>query len=149
MKTIFDKAARDGLISRINLIDEKCSAQWGEMNVNQMVKHCTMWEEVTLGKRKLKSTFLGIVLGKLFLKGIIKDDSPLKRFLPAVNELKVTEPVNSDLEAGKRNWISLINEYPKSSVNEWQLPFFGRVKKEQAGFVAYKHTDHHLRQFDV
>ncbi len=149
MYTIFDKAARDGLINRINSLNNNCSAQWGEMNVNQMIRHCIMWEEVALGKRKLKNTFLGLLLGKLFFKGIVKDDTPLKRFLPAVNELKVKEDVNSDIEAEKRKWISLISEYPQLSAAKCQLPFFGYVKKEQAGYVAYKHSDHHLRQFNV
>jgi hypothetical protein len=26
--------------------------------------------------------------------------------------------------------------------------FFGKITKEQAGQLAYKHADHHLRQFN-
>jgi hypothetical protein len=27
-------------------------------------------------------------------------------------------------------------------------PFFGRMTPEQIGYMLYKHTDHHLRQFN-
>jgi len=27
-------------------------------------------------------------------------------------------------------------------------PFFGKMTKEQVGYLAYKHTDHHLWQFN-
>ena len=40
MKTIFDQSTRDHLISRINKLSEESTAQWGRMNIYQMVKHC-------------------------------------------------------------------------------------------------------------
>jgi len=79
MNTIFDKTTRDELVKRINSLNEDCTAQWGKMNVKQMVKHCTMWEEVVLGKRKIKVPLLGRLLGKFFLRQMIKDENPLKR----------------------------------------------------------------------
>lgn len=149
MKTIFDQTARDELVSRIKLLDENSEAQWGEMEINQMIRHCILWEEVVLGKRTVKRSFLSRLFGTMILKGFVKDDSPLKRSLPAVDELKVKEPITSDLTSEKKKWISLINEYPRLSNHNYELPFFGKVKKEQAGYLAYKHTDHHLRQFEV
>ncbi len=149
MKTIFDKKTRDELINRINSLNENNVAQWGEMNINQMLRHCKMWEEVALGKRKVKRTLLSRLFGNMILKGFVKDDSPLKRNLPAVEELKVRETINSDLAIQKKEWISLINDYTQLSNHSCELPFFGEVKKEKAGYIAYKHTDHHLRQFNA
>ncbi|TYP95360.1 hypothetical protein LX73_0661 [Fodinibius salinus] len=48
-----------------------------------------MWDEVTLGKRTVKQLFLSRLFGKMILKGFVKDDSPLKRYLPAVDGIKV------------------------------------------------------------
>lgn len=149
MKTIFNKTTRDELINRINSLNENSVAQWGKMNINQMIRHCIMWDEVTLGKRKVKRPFLSRLFGKMILKGFVKDDNPLKRYLPAVDELKVKETINSNLAPEKKKWISLINEYPRLSNHNYELPFFGEVTKEQAGYLAYKHPDHHLRQFNV
>jgi len=54
MKTIFDKQTRDELIDRINKLNENSTAQWGKMNVYQMLKHCTLYEEMLLGKKEFK-----------------------------------------------------------------------------------------------
>jgi hypothetical protein len=45
MNSVFDKATRDELISRINTLNENSTAQWGKMNIYQMLKHCILWEE--------------------------------------------------------------------------------------------------------
>ena len=58
MKTIFDKATRDELINRINILDEHSTAQWGTMNIYQMLKHCVLCEEMYLGKKKYKRKFI-------------------------------------------------------------------------------------------
>jgi hypothetical protein len=39
MKTIFDKATRDELTARINMLTENSGPNWGKMNVYQMLKH--------------------------------------------------------------------------------------------------------------
>jgi hypothetical protein len=61
MKTVFDKAVREELISRINSLSEDKVAQWGKMNVHQMMKHCIFWNGWVLGKSNLqyKQEFLG------------------------------------------------------------------------------------------
>lgn len=61
MKTIFDDSTRDKLIDRINSLDENSTAQWGKMNVYQMTKHCSIWDEWMLGKNNpaYKQGFLG------------------------------------------------------------------------------------------
>jgi hypothetical protein len=53
----------------------------GKMNIYQMLKHCTIWEEWILGKNqpKYKQTFLGLIFGKMVLKKMTKDEKPLDR----------------------------------------------------------------------
>jgi len=58
MKTVFDKATRDELTGRINTLNENSTAQWGGMNIYQMLKHCTLAEEMYLGKKLYKRVFL-------------------------------------------------------------------------------------------
>jgi len=147
MKTIFDKATKDELIARINSVDENNTAQWGKMNVYQMLKHCTLWEEMTLGKREYKQAFIGKLFGKMALKKVLKNDAPLAHNTPTLPELRITG--SGDVEAQKAEWIVLMNEYDNFSNNNFIHPFFGKMAKEQIGQMAYKHTDHHLRQFNA
>lgn len=147
MKTIFDKTTRDELISRINTLNENSTAQWGKMNVNQMLKHCILWQEMILGKKKYKQAFIGRLFGKMILKNALKDESPMKHSTPTLPEFKNLE-MNCDIAAQKKEWIALIEEHTHFSNPDFVHPFFGKMTKEQIGYHAYKHIDHHLRQFN-
>jgi hypothetical protein len=144
MKTIFDKSTREELISRINSLNEKSAAQWGKMNVSQMLRHCSQWDEMALGKKQYKQSFLGKLFGKTALKDMLKDE-PMKRNLPTVPSFKIKE--SYDVVEEKRKWIQLLNEYEHFSNAGFIHPFFGPLTKEHTGYIVYKHSDHHLRQF--
>ena len=146
MKTVFDKKDRSELIHRIHSLNENSKAQWGKMNIYQMVKHCTLWEEMMLGKKRHKRTFIGHLFGKMALKGLIKDESPMMRNAPTVPEFKVKE--NADFAIEKAKWIALMEEHEYISNTGIEHPFFGKITIEQIGYLVYKHTDHHLRQFN-
>jgi hypothetical protein len=148
MKTIFDKQTRDNLILRVNSLNENSTAQWGKMNVYQMVKHCILCEEMYLGKTPYKRTFLGFLLGKIALRHLMKDDKPKKRNSPTKDEFKIIES-NGNLLEDKLKWISLIKEYENYSKQDFVHWFFGKMTKEQVGISVFKHIDHHLGQFNV
>jgi hypothetical protein len=145
MKSVFDKTTRDELINRINSLTENSSAQWGKMTVSQMLRHCAQWDEMALGKKKYKQSFIGKLFGKFALKDMMKDE-PVKMGLPTVPSFKITEPV--DFAEEKKKWIGLLNQYDNFSNEGFIHPFFGAMTKENTGRMVYKHIDHHLRQFD-
>ena len=146
MKTVFDKTIRDQLIDRINTLDENSTAQWGKMNLYQMLKHCTLFEEMILGRKKFKRSILGRLFGKMALKDFIKDE-PIRRNVPTLSELKVKEN-SGDTASERKKWIALIEEYAHFSNLDFVHPFFGKMTEEQIGYLNYNHTDHHLRQFN-
>ncbi len=95
-----------------------------------------------LRNKKYKRAFIG-------LKNELKDDSFMRQNNPTIPELKIKE-TNGNFELEKRKWVSLMNEYLHYSFpdNSFVHPFFGKMTKEQIRYQAYKHTDHHLRQFN-
>ena len=145
MKSVFDKTTRDELIVRINSLNENSSRQWGKMNVYQMLKHCTLWEEMLLGKKHYRQSFFGRLFGKIALKDILKD-KPMKPGLPTVPSFKTSG--NGDVVAAKAEWIQLMAQHALQNNSGFVHPFFGKLTAEQAGQIAYKHSDHHLRQFN-
>lgn len=147
MKTIFDKTTRDGLITRINTLNESSKAEWGKMNVYQMLKHCTLAEELYLGKSTHKRVLLGRLIGKMALKNLLKDDKPMGKNAPTSDAFIVKE-TTGDVGRQKGKWISLLEEYAGFSAPYFVHWFFGKMTKEQLGYFVYKHTDHHLRQFN-
>ncbi len=147
MKSIFDKTTRDELIKRINSLNEGSIAQWGRMNVYQMVKHCRLWEEMMQDKQNLKRAFAGKIFGRMALKTVLKDDKPLKRSTPTIPSLVIKEAAG-DMVSEKAKWVANIEQYANFSNPNFVHVFFGRMTKEQIGQMVYKHIDHHLRQFN-
>jgi len=146
MKTILDKTTRDELINRVATLNEQSTPLWGKMNIYQMVKHSTLWDEMALGKKEYKQSFLGRLFGKMALRNMLKDDKPLGRNVPTVPAFVIKE--NGDFLSEKAKWISLLNGYDQLSNSGFIHPFFGKMTKEQTGYIVYKHIDHHLRQFN-
>ena len=147
MKTVFDKSTRDELIGRINLLNENNTAAWGKMNLYQALKHCTLWDEWVQSGKNNKQVFIGRLFGKMALKKVLKDESPFDRNTPTLPELRIKE-TGGDIAAEKRKWVALINEYAHFSNPDFIHTFFGKMTREQVGQMAYKHADHHLRQFN-
>src|SRR4051812_9568651 len=110
MKTIFDKATRDALITRIQTLNENSKAQWGKMNICQMLKHCVVCEEMYLGKTTYKRTLLGRLFGKMGLKNLLKDESPIGHNAPTSPAFKIKES-SGDVAAEKKKWIALVEAY--------------------------------------
>ena len=145
MKTLFDSATRSELIERIHKLNKNSQPQWGKMNVYQMIKHCTKWEDMLLGKTIYKQSLLGRIVGKFALKDMMKDE-PVKPNLPTVPSFKISG--NGDAAAAKAEWLTLLAEYNDRKPAGFVHPFFGQLTAEQAGQMAYKHINHHLRQFN-
>src|ERR1700742_2789113 len=82
MKTLLDKATRDEIVNRINTLRENSTPEWGKMNVYQMLEHCALAEAYYLGKTTHERVFIGRIFGKMALKGMLKDEAPVKRNMP-------------------------------------------------------------------
>jgi hypothetical protein len=146
MKTLFNQTSRNELIARVQTLDEHREPKWGRMTVSQMLRHCMLWEEMALGKQLYKQSFLGRLFGKIALKNMLRDE-PMKPNLPTVPGFKITDDGNAAAE--KTKLINLIEEHARCSDAGFMHPFFGQLSSQQGGLIAYKHLDHHLRQFGV
>jgi Protein of unknown function (DUF1569) len=148
MKTIFDRATREEVVNRINSLTENSKAQWGKMNVHQMIRHCILCEEMFLGRKKYKRAFIGRLFGRIGLKNFLKDEKPLGHNAPTGPDFKIQE-TGGDINSEKSQWISLIGEYGHYSNIGFVHWFFGKMTPGQIGNFDYKHIDHHLRQFNA
>lgn len=146
MKSVFEVQIREEIISRIRALQAGQEPLWGSMTMYQMLKHCSLWEDMIFGKNKYKQVFLGKIFGKMALKGALKDERHLGKNSPTIPDLKIVG--DGDIQLQKEEWISKIKAYENFPDHAIMHPFFGKMTKEQAGYFAYKHTDHHLRQFN-
>jgi len=146
MQTVLDKSTRDELITRIQTLSKENSAKWGKMNVYQMLRHCTLWEEWVRGSMKLKQVLVGRLFGKRALKNLLKDGIQIGRSTATLSVFR-NLPVSGDVEMEKARWIAFLQEYDHFAPTDFVHPFFGKMSREEICGLAYKHADHHLRQF--
>jgi hypothetical protein len=148
MKTIFEKTSREELINRINALDESSRAQWGKMNISQMLQHLILWEDMMSGRLQTKRMFISRIFGKLALKQFLNPNKPVRHNTPTVPQLIVKEK-NGDVAAAKKKLAALIEEHSSRPYDSSIHPFFGKMTREQVGCLDYKHIDHHLQQFNA
>ena len=150
MKDIFNQNTIESFKVRIANLSEDSTAQWGKMNVYQMLKHCTENDKMMTGERQFKRLFIGRIFGKMSLKSSTKDDKPLDRNSPTHPDLVIKG--NGDVATQKQEWIKVLEGYytkPSTTFEGFIHPFFGKMTPQQISIWAYKHIDHHLRQFGV
>lgn len=150
MKTIFDQKAYEEIIDRLDNLSENHQAKWGKMNVSQMLKHLEKPIKLALGEESIqKAGFFTKIMVKFF-KPTLYNDKPWKKGLPTAKEFIITDDVV--FSEAKDRLVQLISRLHKSedafkpSKNH---PVFGKMEYWMWGQSAYKHLDHHLKQFGV
>jgi hypothetical protein len=146
MKTLLNKADRDSLITRIQKLSAGSTAQWGKMNVYEMIQHCTVWGERVLNDVKEKHSLIGRIFGQIVLRKVLKDEAPLGKNSPTSPAYRMNG-MTGDVEAAKAKWIAQMDEFESYTTQQYLHDFFGMMTREQIGQLGFKHVDHHLRQF--
>ena len=145
MKSIFDTDTKNQLLTRINNLTAKTNAQWGKMDVAQMLWHCKHPLKVAI---KNKNEGNGKLFMKLFKKSLYSE-KPFKKNLPTIKFLVASQ--KKDFTSEKEQLIQLISDtHNLKERKQWNPhPIFGKFTHEQWGKLEYKHLDHHLKQFGV
>ncbi len=149
MNSIYDKAANDSMIARINKLTPESKALWGKMNAAQMCRHCAIAIDIAFGKGDLKVNFLMKLLGKMLKKKVFYGGEMGKNS-PTAKEFIITEDL--DLEKTKAELITNFSRFAsegKSVIKTMNHPFWGKMTYEDWDALMWKHTDHHLKQFGV
>ena len=151
MTTIFDVPTRQRLISRVTSIHADRQALWGKMNAYQMIEHCIRWNRWVLGMEEVipnRQGLMGLLFGSSALRSIVQDDAPLDRNLSTFGALRIADS-HGDIRLKLDEWISLIADFAHFDNSGFIHGFFGKMEREQIGILAFKHHDHHLRQFGL
>ncbi|HYH78176.1 MAG TPA: DUF1569 domain-containing protein [Longimicrobium sp.] len=147
VRTVFDPAAREELIGRMERVRPDVPPQWGKMNAGQMLAHVNASLAMGLGELKTapKRTPIANPLARWLL--IYKLKWP--QGTPTAPELLATPPAEWDADLARfRDLMARMGSRPASA--EWpRHPAFGAMTGKQWGDLTYKHLDHHLRQFGV
>lgn len=146
MKTLFQEESRAEVHSRISGLTHESQRRWGKMQAGQMVAHCADQLRLALGDFGSKLSPSPLRFPPLKHAAIYWMPWPHGR-VQAPPELFTTQPAtwNEDVQALR----GLIDRFGRADAQAaWPAhPKFGRMSGKDWGVLAYRHLDHHLRQF--
>lgn len=141
--------AANYIIYRVNNLKINAKPQWGKMNATEMLMHCNLCNQQILEEDRLDSK------------------TSIKQFLLRILALYLAPNFTKNLKSEPRNdakgkidsaffnqekeeFIAIIKQFPKVTYElTFTHPAFGNISTNEWGIAAYKHMDHHLRQFGV
>ena len=143
---LFEHSAVQEVLARLNTINANTPANWGKMNAAQMVAHCQATFQAYFGEIKMKRALIGRFFGKIAKRKLLSP-KPWSRNLPTAREFKISNERNFEKE--RQKLIGYINRFVNEgyTITATKHPFFGEMSSQEWATLAYKHLDHHLRQF--
>jgi hypothetical protein len=148
VSTLADASTRAALRQRIQKLTPNVSRQWGRMTPHQMVCHLTDAFGMADGSRMPKpidNLFTRTVIRYVALHTSMTWPKGAKTVPEADQEQGGTPP-----EEWPRDLAELLRLYDAFAARDgFAHPFFGPMRAEEWNVWAYRHTDHHLRQFGV
>jgi hypothetical protein len=149
MKNLFEPETVEEIKKRIDQLQPNSQRMWGNMEVAQMLAHCSAAMEVAVGEKNPPRMFIGRILGP-FIKSAFTNEKPLKKNAPTDKSFLVIDQRNFEKE--KTRLFKLINQFSAGGVEKVTKhphSFFGKLTPIEWATGMYKHLDHHLRQFGV
>lgn len=148
LPNIFTTEVSNQIIQRINSLTPKTPAQWGKMNVAQMLAHCNVtYEMIYESKHPAPKGFLKLML-KLFVKGVVTNEKAYpknSRTAPAF--LIVDERVFETEKNRLIEHIKKTQQLGEKYFDNKESLSFGKLSTLEWNNMFYKHLNHHLSQF--
>jgi hypothetical protein len=149
MKNLFESSTANEIMSRVLRLQPDSERQWGQMDPAQMLAHCSMWMEMAEGIRNPPRSWIGRLFGRVAKKSIL-NERPVRRNMPTEKSLIVNE--KQEFAKARQDVLESIRRFsaggPEKCTGHPHC-FFGPMAPTEWAILAYKHFDHHLRQFGV
>ncbi|MBV8326605.1 DUF1569 domain-containing protein [Chryseobacterium sp.] len=148
-KNLLTEEAACSIITRAQNLSVTHRPQWGKMTVTEMLLHCNSCNRQILEEnRSNKKTTLKQYVLRILALYIASDFK--KNIKGEARHDPKGKVDSSHFDQQKNEFIRLIEKFP---ANKYPLtlthPAFGNISTNEWGIAAYKHMDHHLRQFGV
>lgn len=148
MKTLFEASAAQEVKQRLNSLSPQSDRLWGSMNAAQAVAHCSAGMDMAFGDIQPPRLLLGRIIGAIVKPMALGNDEHMGRNTPTAKALVVQD--ERDLEFERSRLCGLIDRFVTAgpaACTTHPHSFFGRLTPQEWAILAYKHLDHHLRQF--
>jgi len=145
---IFTEEVTSGILNRINSLTPETKAEWGKMNVSQMLAHCNVTYEMVYDNiHKKPSGFVKFML-KVFIKSKVVGDSSYPKNGRTAPQFLMTESKDFTTEKTRLiEYITKTQSLGEAHFDQKESHSFGKLTTQEWNNMFYKHLDHHLTQF--
>jgi hypothetical protein len=143
-RSLSNAVARKELLDRLERLRPEATPRWGKMTAPQMLAHLADW--MLMAKGELKAAAQNRPLRYPPLKQLVIYWLPFPKGVPTAPELIRRDLPEWTIEyAAVRRHVQSFD--PKAT---WpDHPVFGKMTPKAWCVFAYRHMDHHLRQFGI
>jgi hypothetical protein len=142
--TLLNDADRAQIIARLRRLTPNRTPLWGMFTAPRMLCHVT--DQLRVATGIIIGRHRDSLLRRTLVKWVVVFSSmqapPVK--VQTIPEMLSTAPTSWDADMATCIW--LINEVGRGKANG-RHPAFGPLTSREWGRLAWKHLDHHLRQF--
>jgi hypothetical protein len=145
-KSLSNAIDRQELLDRLERLSPESARVWGTMTAHQMLAHLADW--MLMAKGELETAPIKRVLRYPPLKQLAIYWLPFPRNVSTAPELKSRKPSawNVERDAVRAH----VQSFENLDLEPWpEHPVFGKMSGRAWCVFAYRHMDHHLRQFGI
>ena len=151
MKNLFDATVANQVKNRLGKLQTQSERHWGKMTPAQMLAHCSVSMQWALGEVVPdRGPLPARLLGWLVKPIVFRNENPLRKNSPTAKSLIMVD--QRDLGQERERLSGLIDKFVAGGAagcTKNPHSFFGKMTPQEWAILAYKHLDHHLRQFGV
>ncbi|MEX2471842.1 MAG: DUF1569 domain-containing protein [Gemmatimonadota bacterium] len=151
MTNLLDASTRSATFARLDALDPDSDRRWGRMNVGGMLCHLTDSFLACMGERETGDRTS--IVSKTVMRFIaVSTPLPWPKGLPTLpegdQEKQGTPPGLFEADRARLREVTerFLDELDGA---RYFHPLFGRMRRGEWGRWAWRHMDHHFRQFGV
>jgi hypothetical protein len=138
----------NAFLERLEKLSPQSQAQWGKMDVAQMLAHVSAALEQAMTEEKVTQTLMGRVFGRFNKRRILTRGLPKNS--PTTPRLKIADGrvFESEKERLQRG-LERFFKGGEAGITKQPDDFWGHLTPNEWGRLQYVHFDHHFKQFGV
>lgn len=139
------------LRAALERLDAGTAPAWGTMAAPQMLRHCSRFMDLYLGRIAVPAgvRVLSRLLGPLFLRSFLtKSIGATPRNMGTMPAIKARPDLDLEFVAERRRFLERLAEV-EALEGVTQHAMYGAMKADDAKALVRHHTTHHFHQFSV
>ena len=140
-----------GLREALSSLHEESNPTWGAMNASQMLRHCSRFMDLYLGRIAVPgwARLISRLIGPLFLRSFLtKPMGATPRNLGTMPAIRARPGVDLDFDAEVARFLKVLTDV-EALDGVVQHAMYGAMKAEDAKALVRHHTTHHFHQFQL